>query len=84
MIRLRPIALLLIFATACGLTDDERDETDKYAYVTFSDAAFERFCLERYDTDNDGRVSPLRSPRGRHDGLRRPGYPLAQRASRLL
>ena len=57
MIRLRPIALLLIFATACGLTDDERDETDKYAYVTFSDAAFERFCLERYDTDNDGRVS---------------------------
>ena len=57
MFKIRPFALLLIFLTACGLTDDERDETDRYTFITFSDAAFERFCLEHYDADDDGRIS---------------------------
>lgn len=57
MANIRLIALLLLLLTACGLTDDERDETDQLTYVTFSDAAFERFCLKHYDTDDNGRIS---------------------------
>lgn len=57
MTYLRLAAFLLLFATACGLADDERDQTDQLTYVVFSDGAFEHFCLTHYDSDNDGRIS---------------------------
>lgn len=57
MMYIRLVALLLLFLTACGLADDERDQTDQLTYVVFSDPAFERFCLAHYDTDGNGRIS---------------------------
>ncbi|WP_418992314.1 leucine-rich repeat domain-containing protein [Alistipes sp.] len=52
------LSLLLLFcATACGLAESERDERNKRNYLTFSDPAFEAYCLEAFDTDHDGRIS---------------------------
>lgn len=48
--------MLAAFA-ACGLADDERDVKDRYVYVSLSDASFASFCLEKFDTDGDGRLS---------------------------
>ena len=48
--------VLAAFA-ACGLADDERDVKDRYVYVSLSDASFASFCLEKFDTDGDGRLS---------------------------
>lgn len=62
MIRTLP-ALLLLFCTACGLADDERDEKNKYEYLTFYDKAFEVFCLENFDLDDNGRISRYEAQR---------------------
>lgn len=49
--------LFLLFLTCCGLGEDPRDEDDKYLYLRIADPAFERYLLERWDSDGDGRLS---------------------------
>lgn len=56
MKRLFP-ALILLFATACGLAENERDDKNKREYITFSDPAFEKYCLREFDLDANGRIS---------------------------
>ena len=40
MVRALPV-LLLLFCTACGLAEDDRDEDNKHVYLKFYDKAFE-------------------------------------------
>lgn len=56
---------LTLAATSCGLADDERSEKNKYVYLTFFDKTFERFCLENYDLNGDGRLSRYEAQRVR-------------------
>ena len=65
MTRVFPV-LLLLLCTACGLAEDERDEKNKYIHLTFYDKAFEAYCLERFDTDGDGRISRYEAQRVRN------------------
>lgn len=58
-------ALLLLFCTACGLAEDGRDEDNKYIYIKFYDKAFEAYCLEKFDTSGDGRISRYEAQRVR-------------------
>ena len=37
--------LLVLFCTACGLAEDDRDEENKHIYLTFYNKAFETYCL---------------------------------------
>lgn len=62
MTRLLP-ALLFLLCTACGLAESERDEKNKYDYLTFYDKAFETYCLENFDTDGNGRISRYEAQR---------------------
>lgn len=62
MIRILP-AFALLLLTACGLADDERDEKNKYVYITFADPAFEAYCLEEFDLNHDGRISRYEAQR---------------------
>lgn len=64
MVRALP-ALLLLFCTACGLAEDGRDEDNKYIYIKFYDKAFEAYCLEKFDTSGDGRISRYEAQRVR-------------------
>lgn len=48
---------------ACGMAEDEQDDRNRHIYLSFSDAAFETFCLERYDLNGDGRISRYESER---------------------
>lgn len=64
MVRILP-ALLLLFCTACGLAEDERDEENKYIHLKFYDKAFETYCLEKFDLDGDGRISRYEAQRVR-------------------
>lgn len=61
----RPLLLIsaLLAFTACGLADDPRDEENKYVYISFSDPAFEKFCLEHFDINGDGRISRYEAQR---------------------
>ena len=43
MVRALPVLLLLLSA-ACGLAEDERDEKNRYIYLTFYDKAFEAWA----------------------------------------
>ena len=64
MVRALP-ALLVLLSTACGLAEDERDEENKYIYLTFYDKAFEAYCLGAFDVDGDGRISRYEAQRVR-------------------
>lgn len=59
----RLLCVLLLFCTACGLADDERDEENKRIYLTFYDKAFEAYCLENFDSNHDGRISRYEAQR---------------------
>lgn len=63
-LRLFPV-LLTLLATGCGLADSERDERNRYIYLTFFDKTFEGFCLEHFDTNGDGRISRYEAQRVR-------------------
>lgn len=43
--------------TACGLAEDEQDDRNKRIYITFTDPAFEAYCLREFDLDGNGRIS---------------------------
>ena len=64
MVRALPV-LLLLFCTACGLAEDDRDEDNKHVYLKFYDKAFETYCLEKFDTSGDGRISRYEAQRVR-------------------
>ena len=57
--------LLVLLCTACGLAEDDRDEDNKYIYLDFYDKAFEAYCLEKFDTNGDGRISRYEAQRVR-------------------
>ena len=57
--------LLVLFCTACGLAEDDRDEENKHIYLTFYDKAFETYCLEKFDVNGDGRISRYEAQRVR-------------------
>ena len=64
MVRALPV-LLFLFCTACGLAEDDRDEDNKHVYLKFYDKAFETYCLEKFDTSGDGRISRYEAQRVR-------------------
>lgn len=64
MVRALPVLFLLLSA-ACGLAEDERDEKNRYIYLTFYDKAFEAYCLGEFDVDGDGRISRYEAQRVR-------------------
>lgn len=64
MVRALPVLLLLLSA-ACGLAEDERDEKNRYIYLTFYDKAFEAYCLGEFDVDGDGHISRYEAQRVR-------------------
>ena len=49
--------LFVLLGTACGLAEDDRDEDNKYIYLDF--------CLEKFDTSGDGRISRYEAQRVR-------------------
>lgn len=55
--------LLSLTVASCGLAEDERDEKNKYEYLTFADAAFGAYCVEMFDLDGDGRLSRYEAQR---------------------
>lgn len=57
--------LLVLFCTACGLAEGDRDEDNKHIYLKFYDKAFETYCLETFDTNGDGRISRYEAQRVR-------------------
>ncbi len=57
--------LAALFATACGLADDPRDETNKSVFPTFFDKTFEAYCIETFDLNGDGRISRYETQRVR-------------------
>lgn len=57
--------LFVLLCTACGLAEDDRDEDNKYIYLDFYDKAFETYCLEKFDTNGDGRISRYEAQRVR-------------------
>lgn len=60
----RFVALLaFLLLTACGLAEDERDDKNKRVYITFTDPAFEAYCLENFDINRDGRISRYEAQR---------------------
>lgn len=63
--RFRELSLILWSALlmACGMTEDEREDTDRHTYITFADQAFEAYCLETYDLNGDGRFSRYEAER---------------------
>lgn len=63
-LRLLPV-LLSLLASSCGLADRDSDERNRYVYLTFFDKRFEAFCLERFDLDNDSRISRYEAQRVR-------------------
>lgn len=64
MLRFIPALALLLF-TACGLAENEQDDKNKRIYITFTDPAFEQFCLGMFDLDHDGRISRYEAQRVR-------------------
>lgn len=64
---MRRLAFLfaLLPLVGCGLAESERDERNKYVYLTFADPAFERYCLDHFDTSRDGRLSRYEAERVR-------------------
>lgn len=56
-------AIFLLTATACGLSDDPREEQNKHTYIDFSDPAFEAYCLAHFDINGDKRISRYEAQR---------------------
>lgn len=53
--RFLPFALLAL--SACGMTDDPREDEKRLSYPPIPDPAFEEYLLETYDLNADGRFS---------------------------
>lgn len=51
------ITLLALSLAACGLAEDEQDDKNKRIYITFTDPAFEAYCLRQFDSNGSGRLS---------------------------
>lgn len=59
----KALLVLLLSLTACGLAESERDEENRYIRLTFTDSAFEQFCLGKYDLNKDGHLSRYEAQR---------------------
>ncbi len=62
MRKLFSIGALLLLAS-CGMTEDDKEADKRVTYIEFSDEAFERYCLENYDLNADGRFSKYEAER---------------------
>ncbi len=51
------IPMLLLSLSACGMTDDPREDEKRTTYLTIPDPQFEKYLLETYDLNLDGRFS---------------------------
>ncbi len=47
----------LLLLSACGMTDDPREEQKRMSYPEIPDPAFSAYLLETYDLNRDGRFS---------------------------
>ena len=56
-------SLLVLLCTSCGLLDDGYDDAARTEYLRFTDPAFERYCLETLDLNDDGRISRYEAER---------------------
>ncbi|MEG1622729.1 MAG: leucine-rich repeat domain-containing protein [Alistipes sp.] len=43
--------------SACGMTEDEQKEENKFLFIQIPDQAFLHHCVNHYDSDGDGRIS---------------------------
>lgn len=48
---------------SCGLGENSRDEDNRYVYLRFADPAFEKYCLDHWDLNGDGRISRYEAQR---------------------
>ncbi len=60
-----PLLAAALLCTACGLAEDEGEERDSRVYLRFDDEAFAAYCLDRFDTNGDGRLSRYEAQRVR-------------------
>lgn len=63
MKRLLIACLFALPLFGCGLAEDEQDDKNKRIYITFTDPAFEAYCLREFDLDGSGRVSVYEAQR---------------------
>lgn len=63
MKRLLFVCLFALPLLCCGLAEDEQDDKNKRIYITFTDPAFEAYCLREFDLNGDGRVSVYEAER---------------------
>lgn len=54
---------LLVLLSACGMTEDDREEEKRHSYLTLADSAFEEALLAVCDLDGDGRISRYEAER---------------------
>lgn len=60
------MALLPLLLAGCGMAESDQDERDRTIYIKFTDPQFGQVCLEKYDTNRDGRLSRYEARRVLH------------------
>lgn len=51
------MAFVVLHCAACGMAERDDEDSKSYDYLSFVDSAFERYCLESFDVNGDGRLS---------------------------
>jgi hypothetical protein len=51
------VVVAALTLSACGMAERDDEGPKSRDYLTFTDAAFEHYCIEEFDTNHDGRLS---------------------------
>ena len=51
------VVVAALTLSACGMAERDDEGPQSRDYLTFTDAAFEHYCIETFDTNHDGRLS---------------------------